>query len=545
VKTLAVGKAVLRSLHAINNGGTTMPEAFAEGIEVEEEFSHSVETEQERLDRQGIYGEIKRELIKRGIPPQEIAFIHDFKTPAEKARAFANANAGKIRVMIASTEKAGAGTNMQERLCALHHLDAPWRPSDVEQREGRILRMKNRFSEVSIFNYVTEGSFDVYIWQTLESKARFIAQIMSGNVTTRIAEDVDDLVMTAAQVKAIATGNPRILEKVSIEVELSRLSRLYLVWRKSRRDMRYEIGSLQERVREAGLRVACHEQAVAVRNGHRLAGEEVFIIELRQSPRSDQWKTSDNRAQAGKHLVNLRREVELLASVEPCHIGSYRGFEVFAQRQPGRTEGLFDPVAGFMQVPGGQMRYGFNFGDSAQGILQSIDAGLRKLDSHMENALRAQAELRHKLEQIEKALSSGWEYAGRYEEFREKLRQVNCLLREEGAQVDEKQEFAVLDQEAFLNCERNGEPTHCLSEPSAAAEAVAAMPGSLAPAPKAENPVFSSENNGQQSPPAMAIEEKQCVQPQITLNDLRDQQHQQNQKPTRPSEPPAAQMSLW
>src|SRR5262249_12063847 len=150
-------------------------------------------------------------------------FIHDFKSPVEKARAFADANAGKIRVMIASTERAGAGTNMQERLCALHELDGPWRPSDVEQREGSILRPGNRFAEVSICIYVTEHSFDQYICQSLESKSRFIAKIMSGNVTARTAEDVDDMVLTAAQVKAIATGNPRILEKVSIEVDLSRL----------------------------------------------------------------------------------------------------------------------------------------------------------------------------------------------------------------------------------------------------------------------------------------------------------------------------------
>src|SRR5262245_37124429 len=121
-----------------------MLEASVEELELEEEGCHAVETEQERLDRDGIYGEIKRELIKRGIPAHEIAFIHDFKTPAQKARAFAEANAGKIRVMIASTEKAGAGTNMQERLAALHHLDGPWRPSDVEQREGRILRAPGR-----------------------------------------------------------------------------------------------------------------------------------------------------------------------------------------------------------------------------------------------------------------------------------------------------------------------------------------------------------------------------------------------------------------
>src|SRR5215813_1855627 len=292
-----------------------MPEAAIEEIELEEETCQTVETEQERLDRDGIYGEIKRELIKRGIPAHEIAFIHDFKTPAEKARAFADANAGKIRVMIASTEKAGAGTNMQERLAALHHLDGPWRPSDVEQREGRILRPMNRFAEVSIFNYVTEQSFDVYIWQTLESKARFIAQIMSGNVTARTAEDVDDMVITAAQVKAIATGNPQILEKVSVEVELSRLSRLYTVWRNGRRDLKWELQSLPQKEHEAGLRVACHRQAVAVRDLHKHDGGESFAIELSRSLRNDHCTIFDKRAQAGEHLEKLRRQIESLAKV--------------------------------------------------------------------------------------------------------------------------------------------------------------------------------------------------------------------------------------
>src|SRR5262245_50060450 len=148
-----------------------MSEALAEEIELEEEGNRTVETEQERLDRQGIYGEIKRELVKRGIPAQEIAFIHDFKTPVEKARAFADANAGKIRVMIASTEKAGAGTNMQERLCALHHLDAPWRPSDVEQREGRILRCPFTDKSARLTRYASNSHFMVLAGSWLRSRS--------------------------------------------------------------------------------------------------------------------------------------------------------------------------------------------------------------------------------------------------------------------------------------------------------------------------------------------------------------------------------------
>jgi hypothetical protein len=139
-----------------------MHEASVEEIGLEEEGCHTVETEQERLDRDGIYGEIKREFIKRGIPAHEIAFIHDFKTPADKARAFAAANAGKIRVMIASTEKAGAGTNMQERLAALHHLDGPWRPSDVEQREGRILRCPFTDKLARLTRYASNSTLPFY-----------------------------------------------------------------------------------------------------------------------------------------------------------------------------------------------------------------------------------------------------------------------------------------------------------------------------------------------------------------------------------------------
>lgn len=497
-----------------------MFEASVEEIELEEEACQTVETEQEVLDRDGIYGEIKRELIKRGIPAHEIAFIHDFKTPQEKARAFADANAGKIRVMIASTEKAGAGTNMQERLCAMHALDAPWRPSDVEQREGRILRPMNRFAEVSIFNYVTEQSFDIYIWQTLESKARFIAQIMSGNVTARTAEDVDDMVITAAQVKAIATGNPQILEKVSVEVELSRLSRLYTVWRNGRRELKWELQSLPQKVQEAGLRVACHRQAVAVRDQHKQDGGEAFAIELRGSLRNDQLAPFDKRAQAGEHLEKLRRQVESLASFEAYHLGSYHGFDIFAQRQLSRVEGLFNTVEGFLRLSGGQFRYAFSFSDSAQGTLQSIDASLRKLDSHLENALKDQAELRHKQEQIEKALSSGWEYAGRYEEFREKLRQVNRSLRESGSQVDDKQDFAAIDPEAFQRCEIDEPRVEEAKESYVTEASSAATPEIPAPVTTAQSLAIADAGTPQ---PSAVVEVRPPTSPPTTLDDLRRQ----------------------
>lgn len=514
-----------------------------EEIIVEEDV-RVIETQSERLDRQGIYGEIKRELIKRGIPAGEIAFIHDFDTPTKKARAFADANAGKIRVMIASTEKAGTGVNMQERLYALHHLDAPWRPADVEQREGRILRQGNRHAEVRIFNYVTEGSFDGFMWQTLENKARFISQIMAGEVTARSSEDVDDMVMTAAQVKAIASGNPRILERVSIEVELSRLSRLYTVWRNGRRNLKWELESLPGRIREADLRVAGHEQAQALRDRNP-SSDGVFTIKLKRSLNSDEWLTFDQRAQAGEHLDKLRREVGMVLDFEYRLIGSYRGFQILAQKQRDRSEALFTPVEGFLCAPDSKLIYSFNFGDSAQGTIQSIDAQLKAIDSHLQRALKNQAELKHKQEQIEKELAKGWNYAQKYEELQAQFKRVNQLLKDEGSQIEDKQEFAALDQDAFQECEPRVEESCQSSEKTSAHPEIAPTPSAFAE--PAVNPTLSAsfEEESPQPEAEFVIPEESSNQ-RITLDDLRNQAPQKNRRKLAASHTErSAQLSLW
>ena len=159
-------------------------------------------------------------------PADDIAFIQDYDADTAKLALFRDVRAGKVRVLFGSTQKMGSGTNVQERLIALHHLDAPWRPADVEQREGRILRQGNKNAVVQIYRYVTEGSFDAYMWQTLETKAKFIAQVMSGDMTIRRLEDLDSAALTYAEVKAIASGNPLVIEKAQVDAELIRLTRL-------------------------------------------------------------------------------------------------------------------------------------------------------------------------------------------------------------------------------------------------------------------------------------------------------------------------------
>ena len=170
-----------------------------------------------------VYDDLKSKLVRMGVPETEIAFIHDAKTEAQKAALFTNVRSGSVRILLGSTAKMGAGTNVQKRLIAEHHLDIPWRPSDIEQREGRILRQGNENKRVDIFRYVTENTFDSYMWQTIENKQKFISQIMTSKSPVRSCEDVDETALSYAEIKALATGNPHIKEKMDLEIEVSRL----------------------------------------------------------------------------------------------------------------------------------------------------------------------------------------------------------------------------------------------------------------------------------------------------------------------------------
>jgi len=172
-------------------------------------------------------------------------------------------NAGRVRIVIGSTEKMGAGMNVQSRLRALHHLDAPWRPRDIEQREGRILRQRNLNAEVEIYRYVTEGSFDAYMWQTLETKARFIQQVMTGHTAVRSAEDLEGEALTYAEIKAIASGNPAVMEKVRIDTEVRKLNQLRAVHLNQQHNIRWELRHLPKDIDEA-------RQTSSISGGHRM-----------------------------------------------------------------------------------------------------------------------------------------------------------------------------------------------------------------------------------------------------------------------------------
>ena len=173
-----------------------------------------------------VYGKIRDGLDAAGVPAGQVRFIHDANTDLRKAALFADCRAGKVAVLLGSTDKLGVGTNIQTRCIALHHVDAPWRPADVEQREGRALRPGNLNASVEIFRYVTEKSFDSFMWQTLERKARFIGQVLGGRTTGRDVDDIGDATLSYAEIKALATGNPLLLELAEANAEVTRLRQL-------------------------------------------------------------------------------------------------------------------------------------------------------------------------------------------------------------------------------------------------------------------------------------------------------------------------------
>ena len=232
-----------------------------------------------------VYDDLKKKLMEQGIPEDEIAFIHDADSEVKKKALFAKVRAGQIRVLMGSTQKMGAGTNVQDRLIALHDLDCPWRPSDLQQRLGRIVRQGNENEEVEIFRYVTEGTFDAYLYQLVENKQKFIAQIMTSKAPVRVAEDVDETALSYSEIKALATGNPLIIEKCNLDMEVAKLNML----KASYLNQRYSLEELVLREYPADIariteRIAGYEKDVALAAAHP-KGQEGFcgmVIEGKQ-----------------------------------------------------------------------------------------------------------------------------------------------------------------------------------------------------------------------------------------------------------------------
>jgi N12 class adenine-specific DNA methylase len=274
-----------------------------------------------------VYTDMRDKLVARSVPLDEIAFIQDFDSDAAKAALFRDVREGRVRILFGSTAKMGSGTNVQRRLIALHHLDAPWRPADVEQREGRILRQGNQNPDVQICRYVTAESFDAYMWQCLETKAKFIAQVMSGDTSLRRLEDVDGAALTYAEVKAIASGNPLVIEKANVDAELARLTRLRTQHRETGYRIRNQVRHLSEEIPRLERRLTALDADLARRQDTR--GDR-FTITLGTQDLSD-------RGVAGEMLIRVAERSKDLAAER--RLGRFAGFDLLIGPLPsGETE---------------------------------------------------------------------------------------------------------------------------------------------------------------------------------------------------------------
>lgn len=264
-----------------------------------------------------VYDDLKQKLVERGIPEEEIAFIHDANTDARKKELFAKVRSGQVRILMGSTPKMGAGTNVQDRLVALHDLDCPWRPSDLAQRLGRIVRQGNRNKKVDIFRYVTEGTFDAYLYQLVENKQKFIAQIMTSKAPVRIASDVDETALNYAEIKALATGNPMIIEKCTLDMEVSKLNML----KASYLNQKYALEELVLRKYPADMsevreRIAGYEKDLEIARAHPKIEDGFTGMVI-------MGVTHTEKETAGKAIIDACTR---MTDPDAIPLGEYRGF---------------------------------------------------------------------------------------------------------------------------------------------------------------------------------------------------------------------------
>ena len=373
-----------------------------------------------------VYDDVRNKLVARGIPKEEIAFIHEYNTETKKADLFAKVRAGQVRILMGSTPKLGAGTNVQDRLIALHHLDCPWKPSDLEQQEGRILRQGNQNDKVKIFRYVTENTFDAYMWQILENKQKFISQIMTSKSPVRACEDVDDTALSYAEIKALATGNPYIKEKMDLDVQVSKLkllkanhtSQIYRLESDIAKNFPVQISALKERI--AGMQV--DSQVVKSVD---LQDNDTFAMTVGNVLYED-------KKEAGEALIAACAGLKTVST--GGKVGEYHGFTLSA------SYNMFSNA--FELTVKGKCSYKLEIGKDPVGNMQRIHNTLFSID-------RKLTESEQKLETVQQQLATAQEEVKKpfpkeaeLNEKMERLSELNALLN-----MDEKGNETIMADE--------------------------------------------------------------------------------------------------
>ena len=359
-----------------------------------------------------VYDDIHAKLLELGVPENEIAFIHNAKSEVQKKDLFGKVRSGQVRILLGSTQRMGAGTNCQQKLIALHHLDCPWRPSDLQQREGRIIRQGNENKEVDIYSYVTEGTFDAYLYQLVESKQKFISQIMTSKSPVRSAEDVDEQALSYAEIKALASGNPMIKEKMDLDIEVSKLKLLKANHLSQKYALEDAISKgFPKQIAETQARIAGYGADIAAVKESTLPNADGF------SPLTLAGVTYAEKKEAGAALLTM---CQTMLSPEATQIGSYRGLTL---------ELSFDTFAReYLLTMIGQLRHTVTLGTDVFGNLQRMDNALEGLPIK-EQACREQ--LSNLQTQLETAKAEVQKPFPREEELTTKtarLEELNSLL---------------------------------------------------------------------------------------------------------------------
>ena len=359
-----------------------------------------------------VYDDMREKLIARGIPAGQIRFIHEATTDAQKKELFGKVRSGEVRVLFGSTPKMGAGTNVQDRLIAIHNLDCPWRPSDLEQRQGRIERQGNMFPEVEVYRYVTEQTFDAYLYQLVESKQKFISQIMTSKSPVRSAEDVDEVALSFAEVKMLATGDARFKEKMDLDIQVSKLRVLKQSYLSEHYDLEDRVLKYYpQTIKEYEERIAGYENDVALAEQHKPQGEDKFC------PMTLTGVTYTEKADAGEMLLAICKDYPMSA---PTEIGSYRGF---------RMEIYYDTVnAHYCMNLCGKAKHKVDLGADALGNLTRIENELSKLPARLEAAKTKKAETIVQLETAKEEIKKPFAFEDELKEKTERLNALNIEL---------------------------------------------------------------------------------------------------------------------
>ena len=369
-----------------------------------------------------VYEDIRGKLIEKGVPPEEIAFIHDANTEKRKAELFAKVRSGQVRFLLGSTAKMGAGTNVQDRLIALHHLDVPWRPSDIEQQEGRILRQGNMNDKVKIIRYVTEGTFDSYSWQLIENKQKFIGQIMTSKSPVRSCEDIDEAALSYAEVKALATGNPYIKEKMDLDIQVSKLkllkanhtSQRYRLEDNIAKHYPMQITALKERLE--GYRTDIQTYAA-----HKPVDKDAFSMKIGN-------RTYTDKKEAGAALIDMCRSAKQPNMA--VTIGEFQGFKMSVS-----FDSFFSKFTISLK---GSLSHEVEIGADPLGNLQRLSNALEGMTGKMTDVEQKLSNVEHQLETAKVEVTKPFAQEQELAEKLERLADLNALLN-----MDEKGDNAL------------------------------------------------------------------------------------------------------